>query len=199
MKKVLLLVAMCFCCISVFSQKKIDSWSCSYFNKEYDIECSTELDKNGAFDLFIEVAGESENRKVCLDISSKNIPLLIDFLNNIKNKFIEWSNIAKENNVTDTSKEMDFTSPKMTVCWQSSKWWFSFNQRLTPKFIVLKDGTCAISMYKKVSSSSNQYIEQKIYWVLSSPEEIEELIAKIQPEKIIEKLKEEKKASDLFI
>ena len=47
--------------------------------------------------------------------------------------------------------------------------------------------------------SINQYINEKIYWVLSSQEEIDELIAKIQPEKIIENLKEKKKANDLFI
>ena len=54
-------------------------------------------------------------------------------------------------------------------------------------------------MYKKVASSSNQYIDEEIYWVFSSQEEIDELISKIQPEKIIENLKEKRKANDLFI
>lgn len=199
MKKFILFSVFCFSCIASFSQKKIDSWSCSYFDKEYDIECSPKEGNNEEFELYIGISGESQNRKVCLNISSTNLPLLIDYLNKIKVKFSEWRNIAKENNVTDTSKEMDFISPKMTVCWQGSKWFFSFNQRLTPKFIVLKDGRCAVSMYKRVTSSSNQYIDEKIYWVLSSPEEIDELISKIQPSKILEKLNQEKKANDLFI
>ena len=198
MKKVLLLAVMSLNCICVFSQKKIDSWSCSYFNNEYDIECSTKLDKNGEFELYIGVSGDSKNSKINLNISSRDIPQLIDFLNNIKLKFAEWSEIAKENSVTDTSKNMDFISPKLTVCWLGSEWFFSFNQRLTPKFIVLEDGTCIISMYKKVTASTNRYIDKKIYWVFSSQEEIDELITKIQPEIIKEKLKKEQKASELF-
>lgn len=197
MKRLFLLVVCCLCGLNVFSQKKIDSWSCSYFNKEYDIECSS-LNEKGEFDLYIEISGESSTRKANLNIASNNIPLLIEFLSKIKDKYEEWGRIAKENNVSDTSKDMDFISPRLTVCWFGSKWWFSFNQRLTPKFIVLNDGTSVVSMYKKVSSSSNEYIDQKVYWVFNSTSEIGELINKIQPERLLEKLKEEKKASDLF-
>ncbi len=180
----------------IFAEKVVGSYFLSYFNKEYNIEAS-EIE-NGKFHVYIQVSGERESTNVMISIKNVDLEEFNNFLLLVKEKFIEWKNVAEQNNVKDMNKEMNFKSPKTTICWLGTKWYFSFGHRLNPNFIVFEDGRSVVSFYKKVTASSNQYIDQKIYWVFSEPSEIDELISQLNIDTITAKLQETDKSKDLF-
>ena len=64
--------------------------------------------------------------------------------------------------------------------------------------MVMDNGKHVVSFVKKVVSSSNQYIDETIYWVFSSPKEIDEFLSVLNVDKIKDNLLSEEKASDLF-
>ncbi|MDR0367613.1 MAG: hypothetical protein LBH82_00550 [Bacteroidales bacterium] len=186
-----------FCIVNVsFAEKVVGTYSLSYFNKQYDIEAS-EI-KNGKFSVYIQVSAERDFTRAMIEVKSSDLEEFTQFLTQMKDKYVEWANVAKENNVTDMSKDMDFKSPSTTICWSSSKWFFSFGHKLQPRFLILDSGKMVVTIHKKVTASSNQYIDEKIYWVFSDATEIDELISQLNAEKIISKLQEKENASDLF-
>ncbi|PXV61980.1 hypothetical protein CLV62_12323 [Dysgonomonas alginatilytica] len=195
--KIKLVFLVCIFLISnaSFAEKTVGSYSSSYFNKVYDIEAG-EI-KNGKFSVYIQVPAKSDNRTMVL-IESDQIKEFNSILLQMKDKFVEWSKVAKDNNVTELSKSMDLRLPKTTICWQGSKWFFSFGQKLQPSFMILESGKHVVTLVQKVTSSSNQYIDETIYWVFADPQEIDELIAQLDFDKIKSKLEEDKNSSDLF-
>lgn len=197
MKRKLLSLSLCvFCAIGLNAEKVVATYSLSYFNKTYDIEAS-EI-KNDKFSVYIGVSAEHSSTEAMIEVESGKLVEFKQALLQMRDKYVEWSKVAKENNVKDMSKEMDISFPSTTICWKGSKWFFSFGQRLTPRFLILDDGRFVVTFVKKVTASSNEYIDEKIYWVFSDPKEIDELISNLDIEKIKSKLQEKEKAADLF-
>ena len=195
--KTILVIFFLSCIINVsFAEKKVGSYSLNYFNKQYDIEAS-EI-KNGKFSVYIQVSAERESTRAMIEVESEDIDDFIQFLLQMKEKYVEWTNVAKANNVTEMSKVMDFLSPSTTICWRGSKWYFSFGQKLQPRFLILDNGGFVVSIYKQVTASDNRYIDEKIYWVFSDAKEIDKLIAELDIETIKAKLQVNENASDLF-
>lgn len=182
---------------STFAQKKVDSYIADYFieGKEYDIQASN---KDGELSLYFNVCGESTSDDISFGVKGNDITLFIEALNQAKAKFIEWSDIAKTNNVKDMSKDMDIYFPRITVVWYASKWKFAFKHKLSPRFVVTDNGECLFITTGKVTASDNQYMDEEYYFVLSSKEEFEGLIAKISPENLLKKLNQDIQAKDLF-
>lgn len=198
MKKLTLLILITLLTnLKINAEEKIASWNCSFFDKTYDIQC-TDPKENNDFTIYIQVSAKEEYTKAYLSFKKKDIPELIVFLQNIKNKYIEWSNTAKENNILNINKEMNYKTPSCTVCWYGSKWWFSFSHKLIPTFMILKDGTSIISMAKKVTASSNKYIDEHIYFVFSNTEEIDDLIEKLNIDNILDYFNKKNSKEDLF-
>jgi hypothetical protein len=197
MKKIVLsLFISALCTIAVYGEKVVGNYSLSYFNRSYDIEASKI--KDGKFTVYIEVNGESESTKAMLSVENDDLEEFTQSLLQMKTKFEEWSKVAKDNNVTDMNKDMDIKFPSTTICWLGTKWYFSFGHKLTPKFLILDDGRYVVTIVKKVTSSSNQYIDETIYWVFSDPKEIDDLVSQLDSEKIKAKLEAIENASDLF-
>ena len=197
MKKKLFSLMLCvFCVVALNAEKVVATYTLSYFNKTYDIEAS-EI-KNDKFSVYIGVNAESNSTKAMIEVESDKLEEFKQALLQMKEKFIDWSKVAKENNVKEMTKEMDISFPSTTICWLGSKWFFSFGQKLKPKFLILDDGRFVVTFVKKVTASSNEYIDEKIYWVFSDSKEIDELISKLDVEKLKSKLQENVKAADLF-
>ena len=198
MKKLLFISSLMLFIFTVrsYSEKVISTYSLSYFNKQYDIEASDI--KNGQFSLYVQVNAEKDFTRAMIGLKSQDIPEFIEFLNKMKEKYIEWSDVAKTNKVINISKDMDLKSPSITICWSSSEWFFSFGQKLQPRFLVIDNGKMVVSIYKKVTASSNRYIDEEIYWVFSDPKEIDELILQLNINQIMKKLQEDEKAGGLF-
>ena len=197
MKKNYLTLMLCvFCVVGLNAEKVVDTYTLSYFNKTYDIEAS-EI-KNDKFSVYIGVNAERNSTKAMIEVNSENLEEFNQALRQMKDKFVDWSRVAKENNVKEMSKEMEITFPSISICWLGSKWFFSFGEKLKPKFLILDNGNFVVSFYKKVTASSNEYIDEKIYWVFSDSKEIDELVSKLNVEKLKSKLQEKVKAADLF-
>ena len=149
-------------------QEEVGTFTMGYFsnNTTKKVECTNPDAAN--FQIFIEAAGKHSTDLVNFVLKGKDLDVFKNALIQIRDKFIEWEKVAKDNNVADMRKEFEISFPRLGVCWYGSKWWFAFDQRLTPKFTVFENGNCAMVIYKKVTSSSNQYIDQDVFFVLSS-------------------------------
>lgn len=197
MKKLFLLICTMALCLNSLAEEKIGSYAMSYFNgKSFKIEASEP--KNGKFSLYIEVGGKHKSDNVMLGVESKDLESFKDALTQVRDKFLEWKKTAVENNVTDITKEFPVTFPKITIAWYGSKWWFAFNQRIKPTFFVFKDGTCAMVVYTKAVSSSNEYIDQEVYWVLREESEFNDIIGLLDENVIIEHFSTKETKADLF-
>lgn len=53
-----------------------------------------------------------------------NVSSFINSLKNVKLKFLEWSRVAKTNNVVDYEKEMEIGFPTVTIAYYNSFWKF---------------------------------------------------------------------------
>lgn len=195
MKKITLLLLLLSAAASN-AQKKIDQYSSGYFEKNYDIEAS--LDKKEGFKVYIALAAESTSTEARIMLKSKDINSFITALTETKNKYMEWSKVAKENNVDDLSKEIDVKFPNIDIAWYGSKWFFSFNQKLKPRFSILSDGRHVVTFYNNNVSSSNQFIKESTYWVFSDEKEFDEIISKINYDAVKGKLDAEESKKDLF-
>lgn len=198
MKKILFLMTVLTMLVptTTYAEKVVGIYHSNYWNKDFDIEASDI--ENGKFSIYIQVPAKSESTRAMLSFEDSDVEELKGTLLQIKEKYAEWSKIARENNVTDMNKEMDFKLPSCTICWKGTKWFFSFRNRIQPSFLILDDGKHVISFVEKVTASSNRYIDETIYWIFSSPKEIDEFISILNIDKIKEKLLSKEKASDLF-
>ena len=198
MRKFYLSIIVClFCSLVTHAQDVvISNYTLSYFNKSYAIKAS-EIE-NGKFTVSIQVSAERESTRAMIEIESDKLEEFKQSLVQMKEKFEKWSKVAKDNNVTDMSKEMGIEFPSTTFCWLGSKWFFSFGQKVNPEFRILDNGNHVALFVKKVKSSSNEYIDETFYWVFSNSEEFDELISKLDYEKIKSELEKKESASDLF-
>ena len=191
-----LIVAFVLCIISTlcFAQEKIGSYSCSYFDKEQSVEYSDKLQE-----YYIQITGESKSTLMFFTIKKSKIEKFRQALADTKAKYVEWTKVAKDNNVDKYDKDMNISFPTGGGAWYGTKWWFTFSVTPTPRFLVT-DGKylCLLFSGKKFTASSNEYIDEKAYWVFSSPEEIDELNSLLS-EEALNKLQEKKeKTDDLF-
>ena len=191
-----LLLANLFLCSN--AQINVGTYFNSAWNKSFNIQASELQNGSEDFNLFIGIKGELENQEDNIIIKSTNIPEFSLFLRQVRDKFIEWKKVAQDNNVRDMNKEMDFSSPRVDIGWSYKEWHFAIGETLKPTFFVFKDGKCSVSMSKKVTSSSNKYITEEVFFVFTNPDEITELIKAIRKENILPKLKSNSDKLDLF-
>ena len=186
------------CCLQGICQEEVGTFTMGYFpkNPTKKVECTNP--DAADFRVFIDVAGGHSTDIVNLILKEKNLEDFKNALIQIRDKFVEWEKVAKENNVTDMRKSFEISFPRLDVGWYGSKWWFAFDQRFTPTFRVFDDGTCAMVVYKKVTSSSNQYIDQEVVFVLSSKAEFNELIDLLDVQKMRAIFTKKVQNEDLF-
>ncbi|MBR1716925.1 MAG: hypothetical protein IJ718_04815 [Paludibacteraceae bacterium] len=197
MKRNLIISIFAFFAVALLAEDRIGSYTMSYFDgKEYEIEASEP--KNGKFSIYLYVGGDRKSDKVCIGIDSKDLQAFKTSLEQIRDKFLEWEKTAKDNNVTDINKDFPYSFPKVTIAWLGSKWWFSFNKHLKPKFMVFKDGSCAMVVYMKVKASSNEYIDQDVYWVLQNVDEFNSIIDMLDENIVMEHYNNKGNKTDLF-
>ncbi len=181
---------------TIMAQKKVDSYYNSYFKTEYDISITE--DKNGSLQIYIGVAAKHKSDNAQINIDESNLNDFILFLKNVRDKYAEWSKIAKDNNVEKMAKSFDIVSPRLTICWYGTKWYFSFDQKLEPDFMILDNGKHLAVAYNKVTASSNEYIDQTTYLAFESVDDINSLIGKLDINKFRSLMKKENDKRDLF-
>lgn len=172
------------------AQTKLSSYHNSYFDKTYDVL----IDDDES--LYIGCTPD-ESREVHIVVDKKQYGDFVAFINNVKQKYIEWDSVAKANGVTDLKKDMGFYSPKFSVAWKSSQWWWSFGHKAGVRFLILEGKSVAV-MSKKVKSSKNEYIDETFYLTFASVEDFEELLSAINIDEGKKLLEKRSNQEDLF-
>ena len=197
MKKIFSALVICLISTTTFSQERIGDYTMSFFEgKNYDI-LATEP-KVEKFDIYITVEGEHSYDNVKISVSNRDLEAFKSTLIQVRDKYLEWEKIAKENNVKDTHKDFPYSFRNVDVAWHGSKWFFAFKKTFTPVFFVFKDGDCAMVLNKKVVSSTNEYIDQKFYFVLRTEEEFNQVIKYLDEGIVYDYYRNKGKEKDLF-
>ena len=196
-KQFLLILFVVLCTMGVYGEKVVGNYTLSYTNKSYDI--NAEKNRKGEIGVLIQVEGERESELALIMIEGKNLEEFRQSLLQVKGKFEEWSNVVKDNKVTEAmSKNMDVKFPLVTVGWYGAEWYHSLRNKLMPKFTIIEDGRSFVVFSNKVTSSSNRYIKTSISLIFSNPQEINDLISQLDSEKIKSKLEKTEETLDLF-
>ena len=194
MKKFIVFIFMAFMmCVNANAEKVV-----GYYHQgstEYNVEATTY--KND-LTVFIQVMGEYKGSKVLVRIDgAENIQNFIDALNVCKAKYIEWSEVAKNNNITDFRKAINAEFPNVELWWFSSKWFSSHRQNyIKPEFLV-SEGTSFVVIAGRAKYWDNEYITAKFYMFLT-PENIDELVNALNVDAINSILNQEIETDTLF-
>lgn len=196
MKRLLLIAFLVLSLYDVKAQEKISEYYSSYFDEVYDISATND---EGDLHLYIQVAGERQHDLVMFNITGvRKINEFSNALKLAKEKFVEWSSTAEENNVRNFDKDIDVVFPNITVCWYGLEWWFDFYVRLNPRFVVTESGKCVFVMSGTVTASSNEYIDQEYYFALSSKSDFDELIRNIEVGNLMDYFNKQENIDTLF-
>ena len=155
--------------------------------------------------------------------SEKRVQEFRTFLDSLKIKFEEWTRIAKENNVTNYTKNLDEEKdvPIFFVCARKDGKLYSQNSEVnvkgcSPHFTVGSDGSCVMSfgwhilLHRSVGETTGFYSRYShresytplVYFAFRSPEEMQKLIDALDIESARQQLLKEnangKKVDDLF-
>jgi len=199
MKKLLLIVIMLFS-INVFAQEDFSVYDNTYAGKEFKIQISYE--DTSQFTLWIDAMSlDKLHNKGGIKLDYKRYDEFISAINEAKDKYIEWSNVAKENNVSELEKSMSI-SPKVGGYFFYGDWNFQYivnpsvyfkifkKDNIIKHFLVINTG--------KLQSSSNQFMKvDGFVLVFSSVEEIDNFLETISRQKL-NIFFNKPKAKDLF-
>ena len=179
-------------CVNANAEKVVGHYhQCS---TEYIVKAST--DQND-LSVFIQVEGKYKNDKVfiCID-DAENIQNFIDALIVCKTKHIEWSKVAKSNNITDFRKPINVKFPGVRIMWLSNKWYLSRKQNFNPEFVV-GENTNYVVISGEANHWDNEYIDTKYYMFLT-PNDIDELVKALNVDAINSILNKETETDTLF-
>lgn len=191
MKKIILSTLIFLGCLLASAQDKYGTYHSSYFKKDYDVSASEKS-------IYVQIEGERKSDDVRFSINKEDVETFTGALLLVKEKFLEWKKIAKENNVTEMRKEFPFVFPTVTVAWYGSKWWFAFYHRPTATFLITKSGICTCVFSDIVKASSNEYIDQFYMLALSEASDFDSLMNILDVSKADAALNKKQNTEDLF-
>ncbi len=177
------------------AQQTVGRYQNTYFGKEFEIEATQENDKIQKVFIGIEA---KDAMYAFISLDGKDLELFKTALELVKAKYLNWVKVAKDNNVTEIDKEFDIKFPSVTIAWSGSKWWFSFGQRVKMRFLILDSGKMIAVWAPKVTSSSNRYIDEQIYFAFEGAEDFDSLISQLNYQAILDQLLNQKNNEDLF-
>ncbi len=188
-----------------FSQKVYSEYNSIYFNSKYNLEVSFDEEDQSKYDIWINATSIDDLvEKTGIKVNSNKIDLFVKSLNLIKEKYIEWTTVAKTNNVEELKKDFNIDIPTVDgFFYFGDEWEFDYSVKPTARFIILKNKKgelCYVLLISSggLTSSSNEYIKSDgLYIALSSIKEIEDFISGVSPETILS-FKNKPKTEDLF-
>ena len=199
MKKVLLLLFALLATSNVFAEKKVSEYNSSYFGKTYDIE-STDV-KNGSFTYYIYCESkDSFHKTVGFSLKSSEIPNFVKNLQVIKEKFAEWTQVAKDNKVTDYDKTFDVSFKSVSCFFLYGKDWHFTNTRFKPYFKVTNESEYLVVFnVGELTARDNQFMDVDGFMIVfQDGNEIDEFIQAIDPSHALESSDTRNKKDVLF-
>ncbi len=197
MKKFMLFIAFALCTMAANAEKVVGTYKMGGMSREIEASCNND---GSLKKIYIEVLGEYKNDKVFICISGEDdLNQFISKLTYCKEKYVEWGNVAKDNNITDYTKPFDVTFPNIELYWRGSEWFSTYKRNhLKPLFMVSSDGKTSLGAGGKAKHWDNEYIDQRWYLILISEAEFDGLINALSPEKIKSELNKNENADALF-
>jgi muconolactone delta-isomerase len=156
------------------------------------------IDSEGALNVFIQVVGEYSEYVMIRVSGEEDIKTFITQLTYCKNKFIEWEQVAKHNNVSDFKKEIDARFPNVEVWWVGLEWYSSYEKNFIKPLFVVNDGDAAFGTYGLATHWANEFIDQEFYMLFETAYEIQSLINALDITKIKSVLNRDAQTSALF-
>lgn len=193
MKKFFILCLMALAvCVNANADKVVGHYHQG--STEYNVEATIYKNDLG---VFIQVDGKYKSEKVFIYIEgAENIQNFIDALNVCKTKHIEWSEVAKSNNITDFRKPINVKFPSIRITWFGTEWYLSHKQNFNPEFVV-GENTNFVVIAGKANHWNNKYIDTKYYMFLT-PNDIDELVNALNVDNIYSIFSQETKTDALF-
>ena len=119
MKKLsILCVAFFIISISLKAQEVVGTYYSNFFDKEFTIKASQKNNKVSS--IYIGVEAKKSNESF-INVGGEDLETFKASLITLRDKYLSWVKIAKDNNVTEMNKEFDIKFPSVTVAWIGSK------------------------------------------------------------------------------
>lgn len=197
MKKIILVLCLLTFILPIKAQQKVGEYTNSYFSKTFSIEAA---EKNNKIEnVYIGVQTDLDFRKAYISVEGEDLELFKNALELARDKFSEWKKIAKDNNITEMCKEMGIDFPEVAVAWlYGGEYEFSFDNKINLAFLILDDGQMVDAWAPTVTSSSNRYIDQKIYFVFADEKDFDDIINQLDGQRILNEFLNTKNNSKLF-
>ena len=181
--------------IPLILQSQVAKYHSSYFGVDFSITASYEKNSKKNYITSLEVQGDPDTPAYIL-LNKKELYLFRETLVKLKDKYIEWAQIATENNVAEATKEINVKLPSYTITWGNSRSWEAFG-KLTPVFSV-EDGSATIILGEEVSALTNEYIREAIYIVFANEADFDSLYEALNPDIIESYLQNSSNTLELF-
>lgn len=196
MKKfTLFFLALFLSCFS-YAEEKIGSYHSTYYDSDFEI--SADQTGAGKISVYISIMGVTKWEKAMFSLDLSEVPAFRAALELAKFKFTEWKKVAEDNGVTEMKKDMPIPFPKVNICWYTTKWWFSFDQKLQPSFIVTGKGVSAFAIMGSAQSSESERISLNYYFALGDETDFNALIEALDEELIKSKFTGKQDVQALF-
>ena len=194
MKKILLLISFALLTTSVYAEKIVATYTMS--GTQRNIEAG--IDNKGALNVFIQVVGEQSEYVLIRVIGEEDIKRFITQLTYCRDKFIEWEQVAKRNNVSDFKKEIDATFPNVEIWWVGLEWYSSYKKNLIKPLFLVNNGDAAFGATGAVTHWNNEFIDQTFFILFETANEVQSLINALNITKIKSILDQEAQTNALF-
>jgi|GEM_PF-2408829 len=200
MKKMLSVILLLMPFLS-FSQVDYDTYFISTRGEKDELKIQVS-EKNGAVEQ-VYIYGKSlegTNYRTALIIDAKKLPTFVEYLKFVTNKYSEWSETAKNNNVDKLLKDIDADlRDYYIVAFGIGDWYFDMRVKIKSKFSVDGDSMELYLYTDKLYSSTNRYIDNKGLLIpFSNKEELDQFVEKLDPGKIESFLKSNTSKESLF-
>jgi hypothetical protein len=192
MKKLILFAVATLCFTNVYSQTKFAEYGSGYFNKTREISLSD--DEKKGFILWIDAFGLDQTYDDGgIHVEESRYDSFFDALKEAREKYIEWTQTAKDNNVKKLNKEMPYKCRVSSYfgTGRVSSTHFQFLVNLAFDYMVLEAGGeikyMLILRTGRLTASDNKYIDSEGFVIpFESIQEIDEFISTIEIGKIKE-------------
>ena len=194
MKKILFLIAFTLLTTSVYAEKIVATYTMS--GTKRNIEAG--IDNKGALNIFIQVVGEYSDYVMIRVAGEEDIKRFISQLTYCKDKFIEWEQVAKRNNISDFKKEIDATFPNVEVWWVGLEWYSSYKKNFIKPLFLVNGGDASFGATGAAKHWNNEFITQSFYILFETAYEAQSLIDALDITKIKRILNQETQTDALF-
>lgn len=185
---------------NVYSQENFSTYRNEYTKATYNIQIAK--NKDNTFRLYIDAMSlDKSNPKGGIIIDEKDYNNFVNYLIKSKDKYKEWTETAKSNNVKELDKIMTYKCHANSYFMYGKEWQFAFDIQLKSHFMVLEVVDVKYLLLIKTGqlvSSSNQFMKVSDFMIVfENTDEIDKFLNTIQLSKIKEfMLQPDKK--DLF-